>query len=281
MFTDVNQIIITHILKVMISMYDRIGLKQINFGRSKEIKNEGGNLERQIYFWIEDRKTGASYQFWEKFLNQLFPMVHIESKGNSSELIKAIKSLDDSQNRYIIMLDNSFDNPQIAMERKKLEQYLKLHTNLVLLDIICFEYVLLEFKELIDWIYAVDDEFIVRRAKVITAREDLITCIATGDLNYKMLSGVVKYDDKVNEHNIEQLSAKLLFDLTRNTGFEVSKGTIGPCWIKSCCDWESRDVDDICGLDYRRITARDKMLRIYEGTCLKNQFSSAGLEVIQ
>lgn len=30
-----------------------------------------------------------------------------------------------------------------------------------------------------------------------------------------------------NNNNIEQLSAKLSFDLTRNTGFEVSKGKIG------------------------------------------------------
>lgn len=72
--------------------------------------------------------------------------------------------------------------------------------------------------------------------------------------------------------------AKLLFDLTRNTGFEVSKRSIGECWIKSCCEWDRRKENDICGLDYRRLTIYDKMKSIYVGTCLKEQFQAAGLE---
>ncbi len=38
--------------------------------------------------------------------------------------------------------------------------------------------------------------------------------------------------------------------------------------------------DDICGLDYNRLSLYDKMKSIYEGTCLKEQFRKAGLEVI-
>ena len=38
--------------------------------------------------------------------------------------------------------------------------------------------------------------------------------------------------------------------------------------------------DDICGLDYSRISIYDKMKSIYEGTCLKEQFHAAGLEVV-
>lgn len=34
----------------------------------------------------------------------------------------------------------------------------------------------------------------------------------------------------VSSHNIEQLSARLLNDLTRNTGFEVTKSNLGECW---------------------------------------------------
>lgn len=53
---------------------------------------------------------------------------------------------------------------------------------------------------------------------------------------YKTIQEIIKYDNHLDNHNIEQLSAKLLFDLTRNTGFEVSKGMIGKCWIDSCCN---------------------------------------------
>lgn len=107
---------------------------------------------------------------------------------------------------------------------------------MLLMGIICFEYILLEFDKLIDWIYARDDEFLVKRANAIRARDMLIETISSGQLNYKVIQEILSYDEKLENHNIEQLSAKLLYDLTRNTGFEVSKGRIGDCWIKSCCN---------------------------------------------
>ena len=99
-------------------------------------------------------------------------------------------------------------------------------------------------------------------------------------MNYKEIKEIVEYDKHIYEHNIEQLAAKLLFDLTRNTGFEVSKSQIGECWIKSCCEWEERMDNDICGLDHHRLSIYDKMKCIYERTSLKEQFLAAGLEAI-
>lgn len=98
-------------------------------------------------------------------------------------------------------------------------------------------------------------------------------------MNYKDIKEIVDYNEHIDEYNVEQLSAKFLFDLTRNTGFEVSKGRIGDCWIKSCCEWKNRMDNDICGLDYSgRLSVQAKMKSIYEGTCLKKQFHEAGLE---
>lgn len=104
--------------------------------------------------------------------------------------------------------------------------------------------------------------------------------ISNTHFDYKRIREIVEYDKNIEEHNIEQLSAKLLFDLTRNTGFEVSKGVIGECWIKSCCEWEERQEDDICGLDNSRLSVFDKMKRIYMESSLKLQFSKVGLEVV-
>lgn len=212
-------------------------------------------------------------------MKQLCPDVHVESKKNNSELVKAVKNLDDTDNRYVSVFDNSFDNLQVAMEQKLLKQYADKKENVVLMDIICFEYILLEFNNLINWIYAPDDEFLEKRAGAIAAREKLVNSIETGNMNYKDIKGIVEHDEHIDEHNIEQLVEKLLFDLTRNTGFEVSKGNIGDCWVKSCCEWDARMEEDICGLDYSRLSICDKMKSIYEGTCLKEQFHAAGLEV--
>lgn len=231
------------------------------------------------YLWIEDRRGKAAYTFWDNFMKQLCPDVVVESKKNNSELVKAVKSLKDTDNKYIIVLDNSFDNMQVVMEQKLLHNYAKDKNNVFLMDVICFEYILLEFKSLIKWIYAKEDKFIYRRAKVITAREKLVNIISSGKLNYKDIKEIIEYDKHIKEHNVEQLSAKMLFDLTRNTGFEVSKGIIGDCWIKSCCDWQKRQENDVCGLDGNRLSVYDKMKNIYEETSLKVQLQKVGLEV--
>lgn len=239
-----------------------------------------GSVAMKTYLWIEDRKDKSGYIFWQTFMGQLCPKIAVESKRNNSELVKAVKALDDNENRYIILFDNSFDNQQIVMEQKLLRKYAKNKNNVLLMDIICFEYILLEFKDLIQWIYASDDDFLNKRKKAIIAREKLIKTIQNGELNYKDISEIVEYNKNVDNYNIEQLSARILFDLTRNTGFEVSKGNIGECWIKSCCEWGQRMPDDICGLDADRLQLKEKMLNIYKGTSLLTQFQNIGLEVL-
>lgn len=233
----------------------------------------------KTFLWIEDRKDKSSYIFWHTFMSQLCPEVFIESKKNNSELVKAVKNLKDTDNRYIIIFDNSFDNLQAAMEQKLLRQYADKKNNVILMDIICFEYVLLEFKDLLKWIYAPDDEFLKKRAKAIYAREKLVDTITNGELDYKAIKEIIEYNEHIDCYNIEQLSAKILFDLTRNTGFEISKGSIGQCWTRSCCEWENRAEDDICGLDNSRLQINEKMRQICEQTSLLNQFHNIGMEV--
>lgn len=238
-----------------------------------------GSASMKTYLWIEDRKNKSGYIFWQTLLGQLCPEIVLESKQNNSELVKAVKALEDSENRYIVVFDNSFDNLQVAMEQKMLRKYAGDKENVILMDIICFEYILLEFKELIEWIYAPDDEFLVKRKKAITAREKLVKTIQNGEINYKDIREIIEYNENVDNYNVEQLSAGILFDLTRNTGFEVSKGSVGECWIKSCCEWEERMPDDICGLDVSRLPVKEKMKRICKGTSLLKQFQNMGLEV--
>lgn len=240
----------------------------------------GENRLLETYLWIEDRKGKSGHIFWQTLMKNLCPDVIVESKKNNSELVKAVKKLQDRENRYIIVLDNSFDNLQAYQEQRMLKEHAAMKKNVSLLDIICFEYILLEFDMLLEWIFAPNDEFLTKRAAAIQARETLIDSIRSGDLNYKSIQEIMAYDDNLQNHNVEQLSAKLLYDLTRNTGFTVSKGIIGECWIKSCCNWLKRQEDDICGLDERRLSEKDKMITIFMGTSLKEEFPKAGLEVI-
>lgn len=237
-------------------------------------------MSEKTYLWIEDRIGKASYKFWTAFMHEICPQVIVESKMNNRELVKAVKGLTDKENRYIIALDNSFDNVQIYMEQRILKEAADKRNNVFLLNFICFEYTLLEFDKLIDWIYAYEDEFREKRAGAIVAREKLVQIISSNDMNYKAIQEILDYDSNLYNHNIEQLSAKLLFDLTRNTGFEVSKGNLGECWRQDCCEWADRQEDDICGLDQSKPSLKEKMKSIYCGTSLHREFQNIGLEVL-
>ncbi|MCM1121954.1 MAG: hypothetical protein NC416_05175 [Eubacterium sp.] len=50
------------------------------------------------YLWIEDRKGKSGYVFWETFMKQLYPSIIVESKKNNSELVKAVKRLNNTDN---------------------------------------------------------------------------------------------------------------------------------------------------------------------------------------
>ena len=142
-------------------------------------------MSSKIFLWIEDREGKSAYIFWVNLMKQICPEVVVESKKNNSELVKAVKALKDTSSKYIIVFDNSFDNLQATMEQKLLKCYADQKKNVVLIDIICFEYILLEFKDLIKWIYAPDDEFLEKRANAIAAREKFVTSIDSGQLKYK------------------------------------------------------------------------------------------------
>lgn len=61
-------------------------------------------MSSKTFLWIEDRKEKASYIFWESLLKELCPDVEVVSKKNNSELVKAVKNLNDVDNKYIIVL---------------------------------------------------------------------------------------------------------------------------------------------------------------------------------
>lgn len=230
----------------------------------------------QIYLWIEDAPDKAAYTFWKTLTGELFPEVIVESKRNCSRLIKAIQDLKDTDNYYIIAYDHSFDNEQVVRELIHLKRACRIHRNIFELDMISFEYLLLEFEKLIQWIYAEDDGFRKSRKQLIGLREELLAAVGH-HCDYKEIKGIRDYIKAADEYNIERLASKILFDLTRNTGFEVSKGALGICWRSSCCGFHERQEDDMCGLDKEHPGLGEKMKEIFEHSRLKEEFARLGL----
>ncbi|MCM1125404.1 MAG: hypothetical protein NC429_02945 [Lachnospiraceae bacterium] len=229
-----------------------------------------------IYFWTEDRKDKSGYQFWEKFLGALYPQVVLESKTNSSELVKSVAKID-SDNIYIVSLDHSFDNDQSIREVRTLRKMMQKKNNVHELNLISFEFVLLSFPLLLDWIYAEKDEFREKRSYLITIREKLLKAV-TRQSDYKKIPEIIEWLNQIDKYNVEQVTAKLLYELTRNTGFEVDKSNLGICWKVDCCDYGEQENDDKCGLDNRRLSLVGKMQTIMKESFLKDEFERIGLE---
>ncbi len=80
-----------------------------------------------------------------------------------------------------------------------------------------------------------------------------------------------------SEKNSEQIAAKLLHEITRNTGFETDKAKLGECFVVSCCERANRQSDDICGLDSIRLISGEKAKLLVEHSVLKKVFERSGL----
>lgn len=235
---------------------------------------------KKVYFWTEDREGKSGYTFWQHFLSELFPAVILESKGNNARLLKAVKTITDNEALYIIAMDNSYDNPDVIKLLKELKRIARERSNIVLLDLVCFEFLLLEFKQLLDWVYAKDDEYRLSRTEDISAREAFVSAVK-GNMDYNLYPVVKTYLQGSTGYNAEKVAAKILYGLTRNTGFEVSKSMLGECWWKDCCQWSAKDSTDKCGLDLTYLTCHEKMLAVLKGTSLEAQVGSFGMEVQQ
>ena len=104
------------------------------------------------YLWTED--TGAGLHFW-KLVNQLFfdNQLIVESKGSNQGLVDAVLDLDiKDDDKYYVAFDYVVDNQDIRNKYRVLKSITdKSEGKIVILDMICFEYLILAFDKLVAW----------------------------------------------------------------------------------------------------------------------------------
>ena len=225
------------------------------------------------YIWCED--TGSGFEFWKTLFDTLFDGFVVESKRNNTELCKAVSKLN-SDDRYYVLMDYAIDNPDVLRETQRLYSVVKGKNNVAVIKIHSFEFVLLSFQLLENWVFAEEDELKDKRKKLLELKSEFVDLICNGGEAERLsvLKETLGYSKKLNT---EHLSAKILFEITRNTGFETTKGKLGECFINDCCDWKARGEDDICGLDRNRLASNEKVKMIFDYSVLKDSFAKAGL----
>ena len=125
------------------------------------------------YLWTED--TGAGLHFWE-LVNQLFfdDAFVIESKGSNQGLLDALSDIDMKEDdKYYIAFDYVVDNQDIRNKYRMLKSITdKSEGKIVILDMICFEYLILAFDKLIAWTGTGKTDKIKIREEVLAAVEN-------------------------------------------------------------------------------------------------------------
>jgi len=225
------------------------------------------------YIWCEDSSSG--FEFWSEVFKVLDNKITVESKKNNSGLRKAVNNLNDNKNQYYILVDSAVDNPDVLREVKRIKTDISGKNNVKMISIHSFEFSLLSFQYLENWVFAEKDQLKTDREKQLNARKLFIDLVTNMNDPEKLNQFKMFYGYSENK-NSEQISAKLLFEITRNTGFETDKSKIGECFVKSCCEYSSRN-DDICGLDNCRLSSEEKIKQIIDNSVIKNALSEVGL----
>ena len=125
------------------------------------------------YLWTED--TGAGLHFW-KLINQIFfnNELAIESKGSNQGILGALSDLENKKgDEYYIAFDYVVDNQDIRNKYRLLKSIAeKSEGKVVILDMICFEYLILTFDKLVPWTGTGKADKIKIRDDILSAIED-------------------------------------------------------------------------------------------------------------
>ena len=125
------------------------------------------------YLWTED--TGAGLHFW-KLVDQLFfdDKLSVESKGSNQGLLDAVLDLEmKDDDKYYIAFDYVVDNQDIRNKYRMLKSIERSSRGkLVILDMICFEYLILAFDKIVEWTGTGKTDKIKIREEVLAAVED-------------------------------------------------------------------------------------------------------------
>ena len=183
------------------------------------------------YLWTED--TGAGLHFW-KLVNQLFfnNALVVESKENNQNLLDALLDIDMKEDdEYYIAFDYVVDNQDIRNKYRMLKlMENKAEGKVIILDMICFEYLILAFDKLVEWTGTGKTDKIKIREEVLSAIEDHRINLSKieDEKTLQYLAGFKRY-------STERVMKSLVGEFTQNEKWSIKGSLMGECWYKDCC----------------------------------------------
>ena len=189
------------------------------------------------YLWTED--TGAGLHFW-KLVNQLFfdNALVVESKESNQGILYSLTSLNaKEEDEYYIAFDYVPDNQDIRNKYRQLKQLVeKSEANIIILDMICFEYFILAFDKLVSWTGT-------GKTDKIKMREDILAVIEDHRIDLSKIKNqtTMQYLSGFKRYSTERVMKSLVGEFTQNEKWSVKGQLMGECWYKDCCVSEHLD----------------------------------------
>lgn len=183
------------------------------------------------YLWTED--AGAGLHFW-KLVNQLFfeNALVIESKESNQGILDALMILNPKEDdKYYIAFDYVVDNQDIRNKYRLLKMIEeKSKGKVIILDLICFEYLILAFDKLISWTGT-------GKADKIKIREDILSAIENHSINLSKITDekTLQYLAGFKKYSTERVMKSLVSEFTQNEKWSIKGALMGECWYKDCC----------------------------------------------
>lgn len=189
------------------------------------------------YLWTED--IGAGLHFW-KLINQLFfeNAFVVESKESNQGILDALTVLKlENDDEYYIAFDYVVDNQDIRNKYRLLKSIAeKSKGKIILLDMICFEHLILAFDKLVTWTGT-------GKADKIKIREDVLSAIEDHRINLSKINDEksLQYLAGFKRYFTERVMKSLVGEFTQNEKWSVKGLLMGECWYKDCCVSEHTD----------------------------------------
>ena len=183
------------------------------------------------YLWTED--TGAGLDFW-RLVNRLFfdGEFIVESKESNQGILDAVYQLEvNAGDTYYIAFDHVVDNQDIRNKYRLLKSIAdQSNCQIVILDMICFEYLILAFEKLISWTGT-------GKKDKIKIREDILSAMENHRINLAEIRDekTLKYLSGFKRFSTERVMKSLAGELTENEKWSIRGNLMGECWYQDCC----------------------------------------------
>ena len=189
------------------------------------------------YLWTED--TGAGLHFW-KLISQLFldDELVVESKGSNQGLVDALTDLElKDDDKYYIAFDYVVDNQDIRNKYRMLKTIEeKSGGKIIILDMICFEYLILAFDKLVEWTGT-------GKTDKIKIREEILVAVENHRIDLSKINDekTLQYIAGFKKYSTEHVMKSLVGEFTQNEKWSVKGALMGECWYQDCCVSEHPD----------------------------------------